>query len=256
MFEEELSDALRRQLGRNGMPAPRGDSLSASDLLSQAGALRRQKDSAEPHRVLAGLPFPIYLTTNPDHLLVESLREAGKQPEVGLCPWSEAVERSESIFAPGRNPDFRPSVERPLVYYLFGRLDVPRSMVLTEDDYFDFLIGLTRNNELVPAVVRRALVDSCLLFLGFHLGDWDFRVLFRSLMAQGGRQRSADYTHVAVQVDPEEGRNLDPEGARRFLRRYFEVADIRIYWGHVNDFARELLDRWPRDHHSSTGGRT
>ena len=255
MFEEELSDALRRQLGRDGTP-PTGDgSPSAADLLSQAGTLRRQKDPAEPHRVLAALPFPIYLTTNPDHLLVEALREAGKQPEVGLCPWSEHVDWSESIFATGREPDFRPSVDRPLVYYLFGRLDDLRSLVLTEDDYFDYLIGLTRNNELVPSVVRRALVDSCLLFLGFRLDDWDFRVLFRSLMAQGGRQRSADYAHVAVQIDPEEGRNLDPEGSRRFLQRYFEVADIRIYWGHVDDFARELLDRWKRDQHSPTGGR-
>ncbi len=238
MFEEEMSDALRRQLGRNGPESSADGTRSASDCLSQAGTVRRQKDSAEPHRVLAALPFPIYLTTNSDHLLVEALREAGKQPEVGLCPWSENVDWSESIFAPDRNPDFRPSVDCPLVYYLFGRLDDPRSLVLTEDDYFDYLIGLIRNNELVPAVVRRALVDSCLLFLGFRLDDWDFRVLFRSLMAQGGRQRSTDYAHVAVQLDPEEGRNLDPEAARRFLQHYFEIADIRIYWGHVDDFAR------------------
>ena len=205
--------------------------------------------------MLAALPFPIYLTTNPDRLLVEALREAGKQPEVGLCPWSENGRLVRIHLRPGPKPDFRPSVDRPLVYYLFGRLEDPASLVLTEDDYFDYLIGLTRNNERIPAVVRRALVDSCLLFLGFRLDDWDFRVLFRSLMAQGGRQRSADYAHVAVQIDPEEGRNLDPEGARRFLQRYFEDADIRIYWGHVDDFARELLDHWARDQHPPTGGR-
>ena len=254
MFEEELSDALQRHLSLEGTSPTAADSASA--LLSQAGTLRRQKDPAEPHRVLAALPFPIYLTTNPDHLLVEALCEAGKQPEVGLCPWSEKVDWSESIFAPDRDPDFRPSVDRPLVYYLFGRLDDPRSLVLTEDDYFDYLIGLTRNNELVPAVVRRALVDTALLFIGFRLDDWDFRVLFRSLMAQGGRQRSADYAHVAVQIDPEVGHNLDPEGSRRFLQRYFEDADIRIYWGQVGDFARELLDRWSRVQHPPTGGRT
>ncbi|MGC1721363.1 MAG: CHAT domain-containing protein [Isosphaeraceae bacterium] len=254
MFEEELSDALQRHLSLEGTSPTATDSASA--LLSQAGTLRRQKDPAEPHRVLAALPFPIYLTTNPDHLLVEALCEAGKQPEIGLCPWSEKVDWSESIFAPDHDPDFRPSVDRPLVYYLFGRFDDPRSLVLTEDDYFDYLIGLTRNNELVPAVVRRALVDTALLFIGFRLDDWDFRVLFRSLMAQGGRQRSADYAHVAVQIDPEVGHNLDPEGSRRFLQRYFEDADIRIYWGQVGDFAREILDRWSRVQHPPTGGRT
>src|SRR5262249_47178647 len=160
-----------------------------------------------------------------DGLVVEALREAGKQPEVGLCPWSETVDWSESVFV--RDPDFRPSVDRPLVYYLFGRLDDPSSLVLTEDDYFDYLIGLTRNNERIPAVVRSALVNTALLFLGFRLDDWDFRVLFRSLMGQGGRDKRRDYAHVAVQIDPEDGRNLEPEGARRYLQRYFQDADIR-----------------------------
>jgi hypothetical protein len=242
MFEQELVEALRHPTRPDGVGP--SSARSASDLLSMAGACRRQKNPADPHRLLAALPFPIYLTTNPDRLLIEALCEVGKKPEVGLCPWSEKVDWSESVFV--RDPDFRPSVDRPLVYYLFGRLDDPRSLVLTEDDYFDYLIGLTRNNELIPAVVRRALVDTALLFLGFRIDDWDFRVLFRSLVAQGGRQRSEDYAHVAVQIDPEDGRNLDPEGARRYLQRYFQDADIRIYWGQVEDFARELGDRWGR----------
>jgi SIR2-like domain/CHAT domain len=242
MFEQELVKAVQGYPGQDVLPS--FDGPSAAELISTAGAGRRRENPAEPHRVLATLPFPIYLTTNPDNLLVEALREAGKQPEVGLSPWSEKVDWSDSVFA--RDPDFRPSVDRPLVYYLFGRLDDPRSLVLTEDDYFDYLIGLTRHNELIPGVVRRALVDTALLFLGFRLDDWDFRVLFRSLMAQCGRQKSADYAHLAVQIDPEDGRNLDPDGARRYLQRYFQDADIRIYWGHVTDFARELLDRSPR----------
>ncbi|MFI5458294.1 MAG: CHAT domain-containing protein [Isosphaerales bacterium] len=252
MFEQELAEAARKH-ARQGDPPP-ADAQSASALLSAAGAARRQENPAEVHRVLATLPFPIYLTTNPDNLMVEALREAGKDPEVGLCPWNERGDWADSVFA--RDPDFRPSIDRPLVYCPFGRLDDPGSLVLTEDDYFDYLIGLTRNNELIPAVVRRALVDTALLFLGFRLDDWDFRVLFRSLMAKGGRQRSADYAHVAVQIDPEDGRNLDPEGTRRYLHRYFQDADIRIYWGNVDDFARELLDQWSRNRPAPAGVRS
>ena len=48
-----------------------------------------------------------------------------------------------------------PPVERPLVYHLFGRLGEPDSLVITEDDYFDYLIGVTSNNDLIPGVVRR-----------------------------------------------------------------------------------------------------
>ena len=163
--------------------------------------------------MLAALPFPIYLTTNPDHLLVEALREAGKQPEVGLCPWNESVDWSESDLRP-RDSDFRPSVHRPLVYYLFGRLDDPPSLVLTEDDYFDYLIGLTRNNELVPGVVPPrpgGLLLALPRLPPRRLG------LPRPVPQPDGPGRpasgNADYAHVAVQIDPEEGRNLDPEGA-------------------------------------------
>jgi SIR2-like domain/CHAT domain len=253
MFEKELIAALDSSFGRGFLANPSED-IPIADFLAEVGAYRRLKNPIDPHRVLAELPFPIYLTTNPDRMLVEALREAKKSPEIDVCPWNEWVDRSDFIFS--REPNFSPTVAHPLVYYLFGRLEDRDSLILTEDDYFDYLIGLTRNNELIPGVVRKSLVNSALLFLGFRLDDWDFRVLFRSLMGQGGRERRKRFKHVAVQLEPEEGRNLNPEGARRFLQRYFEDEDIRIYWGHVDDFAPELFDRWARDQHLPGGGQT
>ena len=118
------------------------------------------------------------------------------------------------------------------------------SVVLTEDDYFKYLIGVTRDKDLIPGVVRRALADTALLFLGFRMDDWDFRVLFNSLMTQEGRSRRSRYAHVAAQIDPEEGRIQEPERARRYLESYFQDADISIYWGSVEDFVQELNRRW------------
>jgi len=40
-----------------------------------------------------------------------------------------------------------------LVYKLFGQLAEPDSLVLTEDDYFDYLIGVTSNRDLIPEAV-------------------------------------------------------------------------------------------------------
>jgi SIR2-like domain len=130
-----------------------------------------------------------------------------------------------------------------LVYHLFGRLCELDSLVLTEDDYFDYLIGVTSNKDLIPGVVRRALADTALLFLGFRLEEWNFRVLFRSIMSQEGGGRRARYAHVAAQLDPEEGRILEPERARKYLESYFHDSRISIYWGNVEDFAKELLLR-------------
>jgi hypothetical protein len=211
------------------------------ELVKIVGAQRRKIDPGEPHRVLAGLPFRIYMSTNPDSLLENALMEIGKAPESEICRWNSDIEHPESIYK--TEPDYRPSSDRPLVYHLFGRLSEPASVVLTEDDYFDYLIGVTSNKDLIPGSVRRALADTALLFLGFQMDDWNFRVLFRSIMRQEGGGRRNRYSHVAVQIDPEQGRILEPDGARRYLEQYFQGADISIYWGRAEDFVKELMSR-------------
>jgi len=200
----------------------------------------------EPHRVLAGIPLPIYITTDFSTLLTDALVAVGKEPQVRIYPWwTDDVEPLPAIYK--YEPGYQPNVQQPLVYHLFGHLQKPDSLVLTEDDYFDFLIHVTRNKKLVPPVVLRALADTALLFLGFRMDDWDFRVLFRSIMSQEGRGRRKRYAHVAVQIDPEESRTLEPERAHRYLESYFEDADISIYWGSVDDFVQELQRRWEAD---------
>lgn len=212
--------------------------------LATIGARERSEDASEPHRILARLRLPIYLTANPDRLLVDALREAGAEPQVLICPWNRHSEQNQTSIEP-------PSVERPLVYHLFGRLDDPDSLVLTEDDYFSYLIGVTRNQELLPKAVGNALVNTALLFLGFRLDDWNFRVLFQSVMKLEGRERLGRYTHVAVQIDPQEGAMLNPHAAREYLKSYFgDKAALKyrtsfsIYWGSAEDFLRELATRY------------
>jgi hypothetical protein len=238
---DELRDYLRQELLKRYdgalSPAPR-DAALAELIEAMGAARRREQGSVEPHAILASLPIPIYVTTNCDNLLEGALRAAGKEPQIELCRWNEDLEQLPSLY--DHQPDYRPSPERPLVYQLFGRLQEPDSLVLTEDDYFDFLIGATRNQELIPPVVRRALTDGALLFLGFEMDDWNFRVLYRSIVTREGGGRRKSYAHVAAQINPEEGRILEPERARRYLERYFQGADISIYWGSAEEFLQEL----------------
>jgi hypothetical protein len=223
-------------------------STSLHQLIQALGEKWRERDPSEPSQVLAQLPLPIYITTNVHNLLCSALEEAGKDPQILLCPWNEYVEQSETIF--DKEPDYYPSPEKPLVYHLFGHLDEPDSVVLTEDDYFDFLIGVTGNKDLIPPVVRRALSDSALLFLGYHMDEWNFRVLFRSLLSKQGGGRRDRYAHIAAQIEPSEGRILSPERARRYLETYFSKgADISIFWGSAQDFLKELLSHWNKTPH-------
>jgi hypothetical protein len=216
-------------------------SASLDELITAVGRLRSQRDPSEPHRILAQLELPLYITTDPSNLLAVALSTTGRDAQVELCRWKADLALLPSVY--DDEPGYRPDTQRPLIYHLFGRLDEPDSVVLTEDDYFDFLIGVTKDKELIPGVVRRALADTALLFLGFQMDDWNFRVLFRSIMSQEGGGRRSKYAHVAVQIDPEEGRTLEPARARRYLESYFQDADISIYWGNVEDFLRELQRR-------------
>jgi hypothetical protein len=213
-------------------------------LLDAARQARLKREPQEPYALLASVPFRMYLSTNPDRLLEHALQATGRDPQVAVCEWNDRMQPQKSVF--DRDPAYRPDQKTPLVYRLFGHLQDPDSLVLTEDDYFDYLIGVTSNKELIPPVVRRALADTALLFLGFRMDDWSFRVLFRSIMNQGGGSRRRRYAHVAVQIDPEEGRIIEVDAARRFFETYFHGAEIAIYWGSVEDVIRELADQWAR----------
>lgn len=202
---------------------------------------RTSDDPDEPHRLLARLPLPIFITVNPDDLMTEALKREGKKPRVDRCLWSPQLEGEPLLFED--EPDYLPSVEEPLVYHLFGWLDDELSLVLTEDDHFEFLMGFARNAELIPPVVREALARSSLLFLGFDTEDWAFRLLMRCVRSpEGGRRRR--YTNVAAQLDPREDHYIEPDRAREHLDRYLGGERMNLYWGPVEAFLAELVRQW------------
>ena len=62
---------------------------------------------------------------------------------------------------------------------------------------------------------------------------------------------------MAVQIDPEEGRILEPEGAKAYLQKYFGEAKVSIYWGSAEDFVREMatwVDEAPAPAGARLGG--
>jgi hypothetical protein len=87
------------------------------------------------------------------------------------------------------------------------------------------------------------MTDSALLFLGFQLDDWQFRVLYRSILSQQGGERRKKHPHIAAQIEPDEDRILEPERARAYLESYFQGSNINLYWGSAEDFLVQLLPR-------------
>jgi hypothetical protein len=202
--------------------------------------LRSGGEALEGIKAIAELPFPIYLTTNYDSLLLDALRLYGKAPRRELCRWNSQIKKYPSVFD-GRD-GFTASAATPVVFHLHGHDEVVESLVLTEDDYLDFLVSASRSmQKLLPPRIHEAIADS-LLFIGYRLRDINFRVLFRGLvqsMEVGQRSLS-----VAVQISPPDDHIGDPDAARDYLTRYFGNQNIQIYWGTASEFARELRERW------------
>ncbi len=89
------------------------------------------------------------------------------------------------------------------------------------------------------------MADSALLFLGYQMEDWSFRVLFRSILDQPGN-RLYQYSHIAVQIMPEVGRLVSTERALRYLERYLNKgarAEISLYMGSAEEFVRLLAEK-------------
>jgi hypothetical protein len=196
--------------------------------------------------VIAGLDLPVYITTNYDDLLLHALRSKRKEPMPLLCPWHDSLHESA-----GETYSYDPTPTKPAVYYLHGRADVPNSIVVTEDDYLDFIVWITRqwkvqaDDSHITSAVKRALAMHSLLFIGYSQNDWTFRVLMRSMRQTNSALRTLS---VAVQLSPldDDAAEVDQDKVADYLTRYFEGVQgtrVRLYWGTAQQFVTELKDR-------------
>jgi len=213
--------------------------LAGEPRLFAASVKRCLREKNNPFRILADLPARIYVTASSDPVLRLALRGADRKPRPLYSQWRKTRDNH-----PQEPPyEGQPTSESPIVFHPFGVYKKGDSVVLTEDDFLDYLIAAV-DYKLIPAVVRGTLVKSSLIFLGFPLDDLAFRVLFRLIMSLEGSAQLGEYTHVGVQVDPDEHSLADAERAREYLEGYFhpggDAPRIDVYWGTPADFLSEL----------------
>jgi hypothetical protein len=188
------------------------------------------EDLKKPHRFLAELPLPIYITTNYDNFMYEALKATKrKDPKRDFSRWADILKNEPVVFKPG----YEPTVANPVVFHLHGCADKSQSIVITEDDYLDFLIALWRDKWVLPERIKAAFTDTSLLFLGYKLADWDFRVLFRSLVYY--MKKSSHRKHVSVQFLAS-----DDDALRQYLDKYLGDLNIRVYWGTCDEFIADF----------------
>ncbi|WP_066361719.1 SIR2 family NAD-dependent protein deacylase [Herbidospora mongoliensis] len=223
-----------------------GESVHVKEMISEELRVSRTPDfddPQDPHGLLAKFPLPVYLTTNYDDFIFQSLKWVGKDPSVAMCRWNEGIEGNAEIFQ--EEAGWNPRPESPLVYHLHGRLDTPSSLVVTEDDYIEFITNLAHDRAaetpvMLPPVILGALTTRSLLFVGYSLQDWNFRVLFNGLQrAVPGINRRR---HLSVQVAPDVDASVKEE-LLEDLERYYERWSVSIFWGTAAEFCKQLQRR-------------
>ena len=219
--------------------------------------------SDQIHLALARFPnVSQYLTTNYDDLMMYALQQCNRPPVLGISPWRSAGRGRQSpwYFDPALESwqdrsmipaAWRPTPDRPLVFHLHGHHSEPPSLILTEDDYVDYLVKFTterqpaKETSLLPPYLYEILAERPLLFIGYSLQDWTFRVLFRALLRNTpkGRRRK----HVSVQLPPprrqqngEVAADTVDVAAQKYLTEYFEDQDIMVFWESASAFAKKL----------------
>ncbi|MCD4738843.1 MAG: CHAT domain-containing protein [Anaerolineae bacterium] len=239
----EMLDTMRRHL-KSKLPAelrPEQSCESLSELVAMVGwpALVAGRPH-EIHQLLASLNLPLYLTTNFDSFMGSALQARGKKPTREICRWHRDLDWLSSRFED--DPDYVPTPEEPLVYHLFGNDEEVESLVLTEDNYLDYLVRVSAEMDRIPTYIRGAIANSSLMFLGYSLHDWEFRVILRGLVATLNQRRR--FKHVAVQLESTKSNEAALADVQHFLQQYFQDAEINVFWGSTQQFMAELREQW------------
>lgn len=172
-------------------------------------------------------PFQLIVTTNFDRLLERAFEEAGielkviVQPKNGFDPKEQRTLQNEL------------STYRGVVLYkihgtfLKDRKKENPEIIITEEDYIEFLHSVVNSKKGIPGLIRGKLQGSTLLFLGYSLEDLDFRTLFKGMIE--GLPDRGQVKSFAIQRKP------SPFWVDFWTKKKVEIRDVDLY-----KFAEEL----------------
>ena len=142
----------------------------------------------------------LILTTNYDSLMEKALANAGvdyvtlvtrKSDQKVLAQFSESIENARELEEMNSGlyhaSDFFLMSPTPfaIVHKLHGSIDyrlneMDDSLVISEDDYVDYIANNSSATGVLPQFVKRLLIDK-IIFLGYSLSDLNIQRIVRSL---------------------------------------------------------------------------
>lgn len=189
----------------------------------------RQNQTSQFHENLAALPFHLAITSTPDDMFCNALSKADKRPMKAHYDFSG--DRNDLITG-GTG-----TANAPLVFYLYGTIENPNSLVLTENDFLDFLVKIASGNPPLPSNILSELRDreKSFLFLGFGFRHWYLRILLHILQVE-----SKKYSSFALE-------QFDVDRFRDTIY-FFSESDykIQICNAELIGFTKELRNRYAK----------
>lgn len=196
-------------------------------------------------RGLARLGFPIVITTNYDQLYERSLDLLAQEQARSLGIAEDKVASikasydkciySPSSTAPTGDCLEKPDSARPYLLKIHGDVDSPESIVITDEDYIQFVLRMGDKHPYHP--VRKNVLTHLknwpTLFIGYRLSDYNLRLLFKTLR----------WKMDAASIPPTYAVDLQPDVLIRDVwenqRRYIRFI-TRNLWTFVPDLYREV----------------
>lgn len=200
---------------------------------------------SEPHGRIAPMPFDTVITTNYDDMMKSAFSAFDKNPETLICPWNidDKTTKKNEI---KRQGEIIPSKDAPVIFHLHGHKSVPRSLVLLEEDYEQFLASLAKPSSgqseaesILPAYIQDGLANRPLLFIGYSIADMTFRSVFRGLLNTVNsinRRR-----HITVQYVKNPASKQDA-----YLSQYYDSMNITFVNQPAADFTSKLLEKYQK----------
>jgi hypothetical protein len=116
-----------------------------------------------------------------------------------------------------------------VMHKMHGTIEDPQSLVITQSDYIQYLLNLTDIDKGMPEYFRKVMIPRYnLLFLGYSLEDWNFRVIWEGVLSTQ-TSRSRHITAYALMKNPS-----------HHIRTYWSNRNIQIFEEDLTEFARKV----------------
>jgi len=194
------------------------------------------------HGFLASIDQPLLIvTTNYDDLIERAFTRQNRKfdvvvhtsdPKIGdrLLWLEQGADAPKQVSSNRLDIDLK---QVTVIYKMHGAIDrrVPDrdQYVITEDDYVDFLVRMTKN-KAVPAIFAELFQSSHFLFLGYSLRDWNLRVILNRL--QSDARRPADIVSWGIQYKPS-----------ILERKFWQKRGVEVYDMPLDEFVSEMTAR-------------